>query len=86
MEIRPFKVDDQAEVVTLWEECGLIRSWNDPSKDIARKLKVQPELFLVGLLDGCVIATIMAGYEGHRGWVNYLAVARRYRKRDLVAS
>ena len=48
--------------------------WNNPHKDIARKLQVQPELFLVGILDNSLIATVMGGYEGHRGWINYLAV------------
>ena len=67
--------------MSLWEQCGLTRPWNDPRKDIARKLLVQPELFLVGTLDGQVIATAMAGYDGHRGWVNYLAVAPRSRGR-----
>lgn len=75
MEIRAYRPSDERAVVSLWEECGLTRPWNDPRKDIARKLSVQPELFLVGTLDGQVIATAMAGYDGHRGWVNYLAVA-----------
>jgi ribosomal protein S18 acetylase RimI-like enzyme len=58
----------------LWRKCGLTRTWNDPKLDIQRKLKVNPELFLVGLVDGAIVATVMGGYEGHRGWVNYLAV------------
>ncbi len=53
----------------------MTRPWNDPRKDIARKLSIQPELFLVGTRDRRLVATVMAGYEGHRGWVNYLAVA-----------
>jgi ribosomal protein S18 acetylase RimI-like enzyme len=79
MEIRPFKPEDEAALVALWEACGLTRPWNDPHKDIARKLAVQPELFLVGIVDGAVVASVMAGYEGHRGWVNYLAVSPRLR-------
>jgi ribosomal protein S18 acetylase RimI-like enzyme len=79
MQIRPYQATDEAAVVALWEECRLTRSWNDPRKDIARKLAVQPELFLVGVVDGAVVASVMAGYEGHRGWVNYLAVAPRLR-------
>ena len=67
MQIRPYHADDQGAVVSLWENCGLTRSWNDPRKDIARKLTVQPELFLVGSLDGVLVATVMAGYDGHRG-------------------
>jgi ribosomal protein S18 acetylase RimI-like enzyme len=70
-------------VVALWHECGLIRPWNDPVKDIARKLRVQRDLFVVGILDGRLVATVMAGYEGHRGWINYLAVARECRQRGF---
>ncbi len=83
MRIRAFERGDETAVVSLWEECGLTRSWNDPHKDIARKLAVQPELFLVGVTDGAVMASVMAGYEGHRGWMNYLAVAPRYRARGF---
>jgi len=83
MHIRAFHAADEGAVVALWRECGLTRSWNDPHKDIARKLAVQPELFLVGLVDGAVMASVMAGYEGHRGWMNYLAVAPRFRGRGL---
>ena len=79
--IRPFARHDEAAVVALWEECGLARPWNDPHKDIARKLAVQPELFLVGVIDGVLMASVMAGYEGHRGWVNYLAIAPQHRGR-----
>jgi ribosomal protein S18 acetylase RimI-like enzyme len=84
MHIRPFHIADAPPVVALWEECGLTRPWNDPHKDIARKLAVQPELFLVGVIDSAVMATVMAGYEGHRGWVNYLAVAPAFRRRGLA--
>lgn len=56
-------------------DCGLTRPWNNPRKDIKRKLAVQPELFLVGESQGRIVASVMAGYEGHRGWVNYLAVS-----------
>ncbi|HUJ85749.1 MAG TPA: GNAT family acetyltransferase [Burkholderiales bacterium] len=81
MDIRVYQPGDEAAVVSLWQECGLTRPWNDPHKDIARKLLIQPELFLVGVLEARLIATVMAGYEGHRGWVNYLAVAPRWRGR-----
>ncbi|HEX2485432.1 MAG TPA: GNAT family acetyltransferase [Myxococcota bacterium] len=83
MRIRPFEPADEEEVVSLWESCGLTRPWNDPRRDIARKRRVQPELFLVVERDGRVIATAMAGYEGHRGWVNYLAVAPTSRRSGL---
>jgi ribosomal protein S18 acetylase RimI-like enzyme len=83
MRIRAFQLADETAVVALWERCGLTRTWNDPRKDIARKLAVQPELFLVAEADGAVVATVMAGYEGHRGWVNYLAVAPEHRGQGL---
>lgn len=83
MNIRTFQPGDEAAVVALWEECKLTRPWNDPRKDIARKLAVQPELFLVGTLDHEVMSSVMAGYEGHRGWMNYLAVAPRHRGRGF---
>ena len=83
MLIRSFRTSDEDAVIALWRECGLTRAWNDPRKDITRKLTVQPELFLVGELDGKVIATLMAGYEGHRGWVNYLAVAPKHRRQGF---
>ena len=74
MKIRAFVEAHADGVVELWDRCGLLRPWNDPRKDIARKLRIQRELFLVGEIDGRLVAVVMAGYEGHRGWVNYLAV------------
>lgn len=85
MLIRPFRADDTPQVVALWQACGLTRPWNDPHKDIARKLQVQPELFLVVEEGGRVVASVMAGYEGHRGWVNYLAVVPEHRRVGLGA-
>jgi len=83
MEIRPFTSDDEAAVVQLWRECNLVVPHNDPHEDIRRKLTVQPELFLVGLIAGKPVATVMAGYDGHRGWLNYLAVAPERRRAGL---
>ncbi|HVR64033.1 MAG TPA: GNAT family acetyltransferase [Polyangia bacterium] len=85
MEIRPFRDEDEPEVIRLWEACGLTRPWNDPSKDIARKKRVQRDLFLVGTVDGAIVAAAMAGYDGHRGWVNYVAVDPRHRQQGLAA-
>ena len=74
MNIRSFQPVDKAAVIELWKRCGLVVPWNDPAKDIERKMSVGAELFLVGELDASVVATAMGGYDGHRGWVNYLAV------------
>lgn len=84
MLIRPFQLADEAAVIDLWRRCDLIRPWNDPFKDIQRKLAVQPELFLLGEIDGTLVASAMAGYEGHRGWINYLAVCPERRKQGLA--
>lgn len=75
MNIRSFALTDTEAVVQLWRDCALVRPWNNPYKDIERKLSVTPELFLVGTDDaGTLMASIMVGYDGHRGWINYLAV------------
>lgn len=79
--IRPFHPTDETSVVALWKTCGLFRSWNDPHKDIARKMQVSPEWFLVAEHGGRVVASVMIGYEGHRGWINYLAVEPAWQRR-----
>ncbi|AYF98994.1 GNAT family acetyltransferase [Protaetiibacter intestinalis] len=90
MRIRPFSVSDTEAVVTLWRAAGLTRPWNDPYRDIERKLTVQPELFLVAEEADAVVGTAMGGYDGHRGWLYYLAVAPDHRRegigRALVAA
>jgi ribosomal protein S18 acetylase RimI-like enzyme len=83
MHIRPYTAQDESAVIGLWTKCGLIRPWNNPRKDIERKCKVNPELFLVGLIDGKIAAAAMGGYEGHRGWVNYLAVDPGFQRAGL---
>lgn len=74
LNIRPATLADSDTIVPIWQACRLTVPWNDPYKDIARKMKVSPELFLVAEQNGRVVGTIMGGYEGHRGWINYLAV------------
>lgn len=82
--IRPFLPSDEESVVDLWRACNLVSPQNDPHKDIARKVRVQPDWFLIGELDGRLIASCMAGYEGHRGWINYLAVHPRHQKQGFA--
>ena len=72
--IRSYQPQDQEEVVRIWKECGLVVPQNDPVKDIRRKLRRQRELFRVAIAGGKVVGTIMGGYDGHRGWINYLGV------------
>jgi ribosomal protein S18 acetylase RimI-like enzyme len=83
VEIRPFEPHDEELVVHLWTDCGLVVPWNDPHRDIQRKLRMQPEMFLVACSDGQIIATVMAGYDGHRGWINYLAVHPQHQRAGI---
>jgi len=84
MKIRPYGDADEAQVIALWQACELTRAWNDPHQDIERKLGTQADWFLVGVLDDQVIATAMFGYDGHRGWMNYLAVAPEHQGRGYA--
>lgn len=91
MKIRAYEEQDRNSVINLWRECGLVAPQNDPDKDIDRKLKVDADLFLVGVEDvgmetdgegsEVVIASVMGGYEGHRGWINYLAVSPAHQRK-----
>jgi ribosomal protein S18 acetylase RimI-like enzyme len=83
MTIRAFRPEDTTAVIALWSACGLLAPQNDPAKDIDRKMQVDPGGFLVGEADGRIIASCMAGYEGHRGWINYLAVSPEHRRRGV---
>ncbi len=82
-EVRPFATADRRAVLDLWVRADLVRPWNDPDRDIDRKLAVDPDGILVGVLGGTVVASAMAGYDGHRGWVNYLAVDPDHRRRGF---
>ena len=81
MKVRPYLPGDEDAVVELWRKCDLIKPWNNLKQDIERKLKVNPELFLVGLVDSRIVATVMGSYDGHRGWIYYLAVYPVYQRR-----
>ena len=72
--------EHQDAIVDLWRRCNLVVPQNDPVEDIQRKLAFQPELFLVALLEEKVIGSVMVGYEGHRGWLNYMAVLPEHQK------
>ena len=75
LEIREYQPEDENGLITLWQHCGLTRPWNNPQLDIARKLEGQPDWLLVGVMYDRIVASVVVGYDGHRGWINYLAVA-----------
>ena len=81
--IRPYEPKDQRAVIALWNTCHLLVPQNDPVRDIDAKTQFQGSLFLVAVKTGRLLGTVMAGYEGHRGWINYLAVAPDYRRQGL---
>lgn len=92
--VRSFRADDRAGVIDLWRRTDLVRPWNDPDRDIDRKLAVADGLLLVAERiaattgdapdpgDG-LVGTVMVGYDGHRGWINYLAVDPEHQGRGL---
>ena len=73
--IGELRADDADAAVTLWQACGLTRPWNDPHADLARALAAADATLLAGRIDDVMVATVMVGFDGHRGWVYYLAVA-----------
>jgi ribosomal protein S18 acetylase RimI-like enzyme len=83
LQIRPYQAEDEEQVIALWQRCRLVRAGNDPQEEIRRKVAFQPDLFLVGLFDTEVVATAMAGYEGRRGWLNYVAVSPEHERRGV---
>lgn len=87
VDIRPYESKDQSQVVALWNEVFPDDPpWNEPASMIRRKLTVQPELFLVAHVTGEVAGTVLAGFDGVRGWVHHLAVRASYRRQGLASS
>src|SRR5437868_5358238 len=80
IEARP---DDEAEVIALWEACGLTRPWNDPAADFARAVAGPASAVLLLREEGVLAASVMVGCDGHRGWVYYLAVTPARRRAGL---
>lgn len=84
--IRPYLESDLDDVIALWELCGLTRPWNNPEIDIFRKLAQRDQLFLLAVKDNQLIATVMGGYDGHRGWVSYLAVHPNFQRNGVATA
>ncbi len=74
----------KAASISLWQECGLVVPWNDPQADIARKYDESPELFFVADLDQALIASCMSGYDGHRGWIYFMAVKTTLQRKGIA--
>jgi ribosomal protein S18 acetylase RimI-like enzyme len=74
VDIRELADPDIPAVIVLWRRCGLLHPENDPAADIARARAAQESIVLVGCEGGTLVATVMVGFDGHRGHVYYLAV------------
>ncbi|AWL30257.1 GNAT family acetyltransferase [Acinetobacter defluvii] len=84
--IRQYIDTDLEDIITLWEACDLTRPWNNPEIDIFRKIAQKDGLFLLAVKDEQLIATVMGGYDGHCGWVNYLAVHPHYQRNGVATA
>ena len=82
-QVRSYQTSDQSAVIDLWHRCNLVAPQNEPQKDIEMKCKVQADLFFVGTISSHIVATVMAGYDGHRGWIYYLAVDPDYQRQQI---
>lgn len=74
MEIREFRIADYEDVIALWGRAGLLASRSDKRGEIAKKLDRDADLFLVGIDAGAIVAGVIGGYDGRRGWIHHLAV------------
>jgi len=72
--VAPIGDGDVADVIALWQRCGLTRPWNDPASDIALARKGENAAMLAGRDDSGIVASVLVGHDGHRGWVYYVAV------------
>ena len=78
---RDIQAEDEESVVCLWKRCELTRDWNDPYKDIKFARDGVTSTVLVGIVEGRIVASVMAGHDGHRGVLYYLAVDPEFQKR-----
>lgn len=77
------RAEDAARVIALWRACELTRPWNDPAEDFALALSSGASAVLVAREDGAIAGSVMVGFDGHRGWIYYLAVAPECRRGGL---
>ena len=84
--VRPFEAADTETVVALWRACGLTRPWNDPYEELSRKCAEDPKGMLVATRGPDLVGTVMAGYDGHRGWINYLGVHPHWQRQGIATA
>lgn len=74
---------DREDTVVLWEAAGLTRPWNDPRSDFDLALATPTSAILLARGDGRLSGSVMVGFDGHRGWVYYLAAAPDSRRQGI---
>ncbi|MGA8602246.1 MAG: GNAT family acetyltransferase [Beijerinckiaceae bacterium] len=75
--------DEIPAAIAIWKEAGLLRLWNDPRADAALALRHAGSTILAARREAKLVATVMVGHDGHRGWVYYLAVAPAFRRQGV---
>ncbi|WP_189438355.1 GNAT family acetyltransferase [Pseudovibrio japonicus] len=80
---REMRLSDQDAVIALWKAAGVYREWNDPVRDIEKALEGAHSTILVGELDGAIVASIMCGEDGHRGWFYYVSTHPEHQGKGL---
>lgn len=80
---REMNLSDREAVIALWKAAGVYREWNDPVRDILKALDGEHSTILLGELDGAVVASIMCGEDGHRGWFYYVCTAPEHQGKGL---
>jgi ribosomal protein S18 acetylase RimI-like enzyme len=80
---RVFRRKERKAVLELWKKCKLTQPWEEPAKDIYRRIKDHSDLFLVCLNNENIIATVMGRCDENRGWIEYLAVDPAFRKKGI---
>lgn len=83
LKIEPATSADASAVIALWHACGLTRPWNDPQADFDLALATSTSAILVAREVDAIVASIMTGFDGHRGWVYYLGVDPAQRRHGL---
>ena len=80
LQIKEATLENAGEIIKIWEECNLTRPWNNPSDDIKNAILNPTSTILLMCDESRIIGTVMVGYDGHRGWIYYLAVAKEFQK------
>ncbi|MET0220903.1 MAG: GNAT family acetyltransferase [Tardiphaga sp.] len=83
MKVASLTPTDIAGVINLWRRCGLVRPWNDPEADIALAQRDGNADVLIGRDGEAIVASVLVGHDGHRGWVYYVSVDPDHQRKDF---